>query len=131
MAFTLPTFNITVNIWRLQGAGGAYVTPSVISLANLTPGKRVMVGKISGATVSDQFDMELLLPALTDIRAFWNGTAGDLVEAPAGTNRFYIVTQVDDIGKGFPNEHRIAWMQYSIQGALNFVPPIVAPVPLP
>jgi hypothetical protein len=30
------------------------------------------------------------------------------VEVPAGSGRYYEVVQVDDAGKGFPNEHRIA-----------------------
>jgi hypothetical protein len=32
----------------------------------------------------------------------------DLVEVPAGTGRFYRVQWVDDLGKGFDNEHRFA-----------------------
>jgi hypothetical protein len=76
--------------------------------------------------------MEILLPAGSDIRAQWNGLNPDMVEIPAGSKRFYSVANVDDIGKGFANEHRIAWVQYMIGGGTFFSgPSYPAPVPLP
>lgn len=81
-----------------------------------------------------QMLMELLLPAGTDVRAPWNAGKPDLVECPAGSGRFYAVAWVDDIGKNFPNEHRIAWLVYFSAfvppgGSTGF--PASSPVPLP
>jgi hypothetical protein len=55
--------------------------------------------------------MVLLLPKGTDVRDELNATGRDGVECPAGSGRFYEVIFVDDIGKGFPNEHRGATME--------------------
>lgn len=53
----------------------------------------------------------LLLPPLTDIQDCFNAGGPDTVEAPAGSGRFYLVDMVDDLGKGFANEHRFALME--------------------
>jgi hypothetical protein len=53
-----------------------------------------------------------LVPALTDIRDQFNAFTGkDTVEVPFASNRFYWVTYVDDVAKGFDNEHRLAFLQ--------------------
>lgn len=52
--------------------------------------------------------MNLLLPAGTDIRGPQDTGFADSVEVPAGSARWYGVYFVDDIGKGFANEHRTA-----------------------
>jgi hypothetical protein len=31
----------------------------------------------------------------------------DTVEVPAGSKRYYLIEDVEDLGKGFTNEHRI------------------------
>lgn len=105
MAFTMPTFNLDCDIYR-QGAG-AYGSPDVTSLGNLTPGERSLLGVIAVST-SNSTPMELLLPPHTDIRPEYNGLTADWVEVPSGSGRFYQVAYVDDIGKGFANEHRFA-----------------------
>jgi hypothetical protein len=75
---------------------------------------------------------ELLLPLLTDVRGTWNGVVGDLIEVPAGSKRFYAVVGVHDVGKGFPNEYRLALISYSVFGNTTLVGgPFPAPVPLP
>jgi hypothetical protein len=64
--------------------------------------------------------MILLLPALTDVRPALptdptdpsgGVTISDQVEVPKGSGRIYVVLSADDIGKGFPNEHRAALIQ--------------------
>lgn len=50
----------------------------------------------------------LLLPPFTDIQDGFNGVGPDTVEIPAGSGRLYLANMVDDLGKGFPNEHRFA-----------------------
>ena len=56
--------------------------------------------------------MWLLLPAGTDIRDSTNYSftvdKTDMVEVPAASGRIYVVEWVDDVGKGFPNEFRVA-----------------------
>jgi hypothetical protein len=52
----------------------------------------------------------LLLPMLTDIRSDEKGPGSDWAEVPAGSGRFYQVVYVEDIGKGFSNEHRGAML---------------------
>jgi len=52
--------------------------------------------------------MSLLLPPLADVRGPQDSVSADMVEVPAGSGRWYFVVGVDDIGKGFANEHRSA-----------------------
>jgi len=124
MAFTLPTFNLSVNIWRSSTYAGIIppvAVPDVTSLGNLATGPR-QIGN-AGWTVST-----LLLPALTDVRYSESGNNlpgniidFDLVECPAGSGRCYQVDWVEDLGKGFSNEHRLA--------ALFQIPPWPQPIP--
>lgn len=107
MPFGLPNFNMTVNIWNFPNTPG--FAPDHTPLANLAYGRRVNSGNADFPT-SGNLLMTLLLPPGTDIRnEAANGVGNrDVVEAPAGTGRFYLVIDVDDSGKGFPNEHRCA-----------------------
>lgn len=102
--YTLPTFNLSVNIWRFASITPPVITapPDVVTVGNLNPGKRVY------GQVAEGFPMYLLLPKLTDVR--WSGQGGnqDWIEVPAGSGRWYETIFVDDVGKGFPNEHRLA-----------------------
>lgn len=103
MPFVLPNFNLNVNVWH-GPVPNVSLPPDVVVKGNLAWGKRVNIGfGEGGATIS------LLLPALTDVRtpACYVGSGFDLVEVPAGTGRYYVVQNVDDIGKGFSNEHRV------------------------
>ena len=111
--YTLPTFNLGVNIWRIATTVPPVGPPDVTALGNLSPGKRSTLAAISGSDVPTGFDvfmmMYLLLPAGTDIRGGPQvDPAQDLVEVPAGSGRYYVVEYVDDVAKGFPNEHRFA-----------------------
>jgi hypothetical protein len=133
MAFVLPTFNLTCNIWHSQSsAPNDYALPDLSGvLCNLAMGRRVVLQ--NGTNSSGFLHMQLLLPKLTDVRPGYNGAlGGDLVEVPAGSERFYEVLDVDDVGKGFSNEHRMAFVLYSPDGwtfvASGHIP---APVPLP
>lgn len=112
MAFTVPTMPLPVSIWHQWVDGTqAYFTPDVSTTGNITPGKRSMIGfeptESGGVSI---FQMELLLPALTDIRPNTTFGVPDLVECPQFSGRFYVVGYVDDIGKGFANEHRFCLM---------------------
>jgi hypothetical protein len=126
MAFVLPNFNLTVNIWR-AGSGYGINPPDVVTVGNLTPGKRVLQSPLLVSLPigpTHQYNlgiiMELLLPAGTDIQPFnpvAGGTGADAVEAPAGSGKYYMVLAVDDVGKGFANEHVLALMVRATPGA--------------
>lgn len=111
MSFTVPTFNITVNLWR-STSDPDVDPPDVITTANLAWGRRV--GATTAVWTIDTTwlpnAMVLLMPSHTDVRSDEKSGAGksDTAEAPAGTGRMYRVTFVDDIGRGFANEHRAA-----------------------
>ena len=111
MSFTVPTFNLTCNIYT----GAVFMPPPrVVSPCNLAFGRRNAMpqGQETESGIS-ALAMTLLLPPGTDIRSIEMTTGADLVEVPAGSNRRYLVTFVDDIGKGFPNEHRCDCRRYA------------------
>lgn len=109
MAYVLPTFNITCGIW--QAPAVPPVGPEDIRLkCNLAWGKRVAVPSTGGTGTLGVvlMTMTLLMPPLTNIWGDPDLVACCVVEAPIGTGRVYRVAYVDDIGKGFANEHRAA-----------------------
>lgn len=105
MSFTLPTFNITCNVWS-NGVNPLANPPRATFPCNLAFGRRVQNNPTAGGIPGIR--MTLLLPVGTDIRSQFNASGYDTVEVPAGSGRLYWVQGVDDIGKGFPNEHRAA-----------------------
>lgn len=105
MSFSVPTFNLTCNIWR--NASGPPAAPDVTENCNLAWGKRSSSLQGIQDPAGEPF-MTLLLPVSTDIRSSKCGAGNDWVEVPAGSGRFYEAIGVDDIGKGFSNEHRAA-----------------------
>jgi len=131
MAFTLPEFNILCNVFTGPWIGKVLR----ISLAcNIAQGRRVMpflIGE-NGAPTLFTTTSQLLLPAETDIRDGSVGGEADIVEAPAGSGRWYSVISVDDMGKGFPNEHRFALL-HKIFEAMNplLFPGANWPTPIP
>lgn len=120
MAFQPPTFNLAVAIWHSPFP--AYAFPSLVTMGNLAYSRRIAALIPVGITTPS-----LLVPALTDIRAAFNGVPEDVIEVPAGSKRFYAVESVDDAGKGFANEHRVASLAQIVTGFFGF--PL--PVPLP
>jgi hypothetical protein len=135
VAFRVPTFNLTVNLWRRPALVAA--APTLVFSGNLSFGKRVMyqTGVNAFQTILSP-PSELLCPKLTDIYA-WNaaGQFSDCVEVPAGSGRYYSVNHVEDVAKGFANEYRLAIiMQLNTASALLTTNPWVAglwPVPTP
>lgn len=82
---------------------------------NLALGKRIsqsLAALPAAFTITN--DAQLLLFKGTDIRDAGNASGYDVVEAPAGTGRFYWVLSVDDAGRGFANEHRVAFVQKAV-----------------
>lgn len=110
MGFSVPNFNITCNIWRIASPPPA--APFSTEDCNLALGRRT--SSYQGLYSSDREPvMSLLLPPGTDIRGPQSATGPDVVEVPAGTGRFYTVVGVDDSGKGWPNEHRVALIAWT------------------
>jgi hypothetical protein len=104
MPFTLPTFNLSCNIWRLSAPPPG--PPALSTVCNLAFGRR-----LSWLTEEDivnvDWMLQVLLPAGTDIRAS-QSFDNDVLEVPSGSGCFYHVACVADAGKGFANEHRVA-----------------------
>jgi hypothetical protein len=124
--FFLPTFNLTCNIVAPPTPGvpapGTLPYRLAGQVCALVYGQRVNVAS-TGGTASQGFPlfgMNLLLPPLTDIRGPQDTTTFDVVEVPAGSGRWYWCFGVDDIGKGWTNEHRTAGL---LAIAASWVPP--------
>lgn len=135
MAYVLPTFNLLANVWHAYDATLTnYASPDATVLVNLSPGKRTMVAADPGFTSSIlyNFVMEMLVAKDTDIRTSNETTLADLIECPKDTGRFYAVRYVDDIGKGFANEHRLVLVRMWNRDPMIFKDTTVPfPVPLP
>jgi hypothetical protein len=107
MAFRIPSMPLSANVWR-QGLS-VLDPPSLVTVCNLSIGRRVLASTgIPSDLDTDTVVVTLLLPALTDVRDGVSPPGADTVEVPAGSLRYYVVKQVDDVGKGFPNEFRFA-----------------------
>lgn len=119
MAYRLPTFNLTFNVYR---CATRYLYPQLPPTAvpvfgglqgALVAPKRVWEYTFFPPVLSQFFSpapMQLLMPPHFDVRGLECAGTGtpDTVEVPAGSGRFYACLYVDDIGKGYANEHRYA-----------------------
>lgn len=114
MAFVLPNFNLLCDIWTPDVPNVAAIPigapRSVNNACALVYGRRVNVASTGGTSFAGIMtqQMNLLFPALFDVRGPQDVTSFDIVEVPSGSGRWYQVTFVDDIGKGYANEHRSA-----------------------
>jgi hypothetical protein len=115
MAFRPPRFNLLANLWR---SASVTAPPTSQFHANLSPGRRTMLSTspVAAAAWFAQAPqsgdvVELLCPALTDIRGAQAVGVTDVVEVPAGSSRYYFVFFADDVAKGFPNEYRLAFLR--------------------
>jgi hypothetical protein len=114
MSFRVPAMPLTAAVWYY---GSTFSDPPDFTTpANLTCGRRVVVASPLlpvpiGITHNAFLGMvvELMVPKLTDLRPgnlFVNDTT--LVECPAGSGRYYVTQDCDDVAKGFVNEYRLA-----------------------
>lgn len=134
MAFSTPQFNLTCDIYT-----GPWLTKTLrISgqACNLQGGRRSRVFSSGLVTPNNQVSnwgpTYLLLPPGTDVRHELLTGVDDVVECPAGSGRWYYVLFVEDVGKGFPNEFRMAEMAQisSHLDAVQFAG-LFWPVPMP
>lgn len=123
MAFRLPAFNLTFNAKVMPTVYPVLTIPTppyrlVSSPCQLTYGRRVNMMGTGGTNQPGVLvvAMNLLVPALTDIRGFQDSINNDMIECPAGSGRWYVCYSVDDIGKGFTNEHRTGCI-FSLAGS--------------
>lgn len=132
MSFSLPSFPLTCEVYS-----GPWLTKvsRLTSVCNLALGRRGQVFPIS--TNSGQENRTgpayLLLPPLTDVRDLnCSMSDNDLVEVPQGSGRWYAVLLVDDVGKGFSNEHRYCEIEkISQQVNAGEYPGLFWPTPIP
>jgi hypothetical protein len=108
--FNVPNFNLNCNVWRNGNAPPA--APNATFTCNLALGRRVSSYQGVISTPNEPI-MSLLLPVSTDVRGPQTAAPDTCVEVPAGSGRFYTILGVDDSGKGFPNEHRVALIAWT------------------
>lgn len=125
MPFTPPNFNLLANVW--QGLCPLHVFPIAPPVTPpdaliqcqlyLWPksGYSVNFFSADGTEGSYTTAMTLRVPMLTDLRDVFNASGNDIVEVPAGSNRWYYIVQVDDQHKGFANEYRFAFIEKCFQ----------------
>jgi hypothetical protein len=106
MSFSVPAFPLLCDIYT-----GPWLTRVLRVSAvpcNLGLGKRTLFYADDFYAAGSLVSTQLLLPAGTDVRSGLIAPANDMVEVPQGSNRWYQVQGVEDAGKGFGNEHRVA-----------------------
>lgn len=105
MAFVLPTFNLDFNVWHAprvptdggpDDSGTCQLRGADHTAACVNPNETLAAGNYA------------LFPPLQDLRDLNSPSGTDVIEIPAGSLRYYRVLNVDDIAKGFDNEHRFA-----------------------
>jgi hypothetical protein len=105
MPYVIPQFPMMCQVYT-----GGVVLPVNLRLTvpcNLAYGKRVWTQYWDWGTSGENAVFTcVLFPALSDVRDYSSSSGRDALVLPAGSGRAYIVDFVDDLGKGFPNEHR-------------------------
>lgn len=104
-----PKLPLMCNIWR--GNNGPPAAPLLTPSCQLLWGATHTYVAVVPATVNTTLLRSLYLPMGTDIRPTQVPNAGDIVEVPAASGRFYTCVAVDDVAKGFANEFRLALIQ--------------------
>jgi hypothetical protein len=111
MAFTVPQFNLAVDVYSGPWVGRVF---RFSVLGNLSTGRASRSSAFADTGFPGQLgtDRNLLVPALTDIRDISCNLSYpyDIVECPSGSGRWYAVGIVDDVAKGFANEYRMCYL---------------------
>lgn len=105
--YTVPQFPLAVKIWHANvGPFPIVAAPDITTVGALRLRKDGIVAAVGGTGPPSTL---LLLPKGTDIRStHFGGFVADSFECPAGSGRYYTVSFVEDVAKGFPNEYRCA-----------------------
>jgi len=114
MAFSLPTFNLTINLWR-QSHSPPGPPPDLVITGNLAIGRRVSfftdLAFDPSTYIFENFGVhQLLCPQGTDIRGVNSNSGNDWLEIPAGSGVYYAVRYVQYVALGFANQHLLAWV---------------------
>ena len=122
MAYVLPTFNLKCGIhrWPIR-----FDLPADLIVDCQIRGPGSTYSATAAGTIGYYGITWLILPPLTDIRDTYCEpiNSNDGVEVPLGSGRYYMVTWVEDIAKGFSNEHKYALLVKNKQN--------VWPTPIP
>lgn len=102
----IPTFNLVCRVWY------GFVPIPPIGAPNLD---NVPCQLLAGEFVFGVYtpmDMFLKVPAGTNIHYSRTGAfvGADTVECPKGSGHYYRLTYVNDVARGFANQHRFAIM---------------------
>jgi len=131
MAFTVPDFNLTCDIYT-----GPFLTKvlRLSTVCNLQHGRRSRVFGVfeQPNQQTGNGPMFLLLPAGTDVRDLSQGIVdNDIAEVPQGSGRWYSIWLVDDVAKGFDNEFRCAEIYKASSVFSTAYGTMVWPIPMP
>jgi hypothetical protein len=107
MAFRIPTFNLTCNVWHAQ-ALPPVGAPAIAALPCQLAWDHIGDHPVGTLFTTAILIMVIRVAARTDLRPRSSSTGYDIIECPAGTGRYYGVVGVDDVARGFPNEYRQA-----------------------
>ena len=101
----VPQFPIRCSVWfSYVGALPPMVGANLVAIAC-----QLRAPETSQVSNALAMGMYLLVAKLTDIAVTrFPANGADLVECPSGSGRYYNVTFVDDVAKGFANEYRRA-----------------------
>jgi len=110
MAFRLPNFPLFCDVY--DSAGPFTIPTTTPRMPNVRCQLRYLkIPQVAnGIPWQGQSSILLLVDPFTDIRMNQPGQLPDWIECPPGTGRWYTVSSVDDIAKGFSNEHRAVAM---------------------
>ncbi len=122
MPFRVPTFPLTCRIYRASSGGPFPLTGGVTSPCQLQLRKDGWVSSNGGSGIAAS--MLLLLPKGTDIRPSHTTTPADAVQVPDDSGEYYVVSAVNDVAKGFPNEYRVAMLALQANKANGTVWPM-------
>lgn len=105
MPFIKPTFNLDADIFSFAGNFG---NPPRLTVKAQLRAPNMNSTTLGSGLLANVISLMMLVDAGTDIRDLYSApiNAPDWVEIPAGSGCRYQVLYVNDVGKGFPNEHR-------------------------
>ena len=102
----LPTFNLTIGIWR--GSTPLSDPPDLTTPGKLVLGEPALLNdSVAFGFVSTAGTSKLYVPKLTDIRGTFLHPSPDVLEIPLGSGRRYFASFVDDYNKGLSDEYRL------------------------
>jgi hypothetical protein len=106
MAFTLPDFNLSLEIW---GNSTPFTgSPRVTTTCALVASRRTLFLISPGGAVDVVVPMWLLLPLADDIRGYPSSGSGDYVQVNGASKNRWHVQNVVPVALGHPNEHQQA-----------------------